>query len=89
MICKSCYKRLEAIQKKSKDLANAKDEIRSQVNSGRLFFVDSGNKRSRIPVSPRMCASSPVKSPSPKRMFKDRANLQIQPHGRACMCSKY
>ena len=51
-ICKSCYRRLESIEKLSNAIFKVKRFIWDNFTANKSFF--SCHKRSRIPVSPRM-----------------------------------
>ena len=64
-ICKSCYRRLESIEKMSNAIFKAKRFISDNFTANESFF--SCHKRSRIPVSPRMkIGVLPTMSPGQK-----------------------
>ena len=65
MICKNCYKKLDAMSTKRKDLNDSIADMVQKVVSGRPFFT---GKRSHIPISPRMTENSPCRSPAAKRL---------------------
>ena len=64
-ICKACYRRLEYIEKTTSQLVAAKEDVIGKFTRNRSFFSD--NKRSRIPLSPRMKGVSPTQSPASKK----------------------